>query len=433
MAAGLDFRLLGQFLTICDAPNMATAARKMAVSAPAVSQIIRRIERELGVSVFERSSRGIRLTPAGTLLRQRARDLLEAEADTLEALAPYRNRLLPKLRVQIASTVANYIAPAIVAELNHVVGEIELKSGRVNQAAHDFLRGEFDILISSDDLPEISNLERFRLCRETLIGLVPTTVPKDRINLPWLATNLSMIRFGRGSQIDAATEAYLVKHGLNLPRPIECRTPAPAIELIAQGLGWLITTPLSVAYYLTHSISRPLIWSCLSRGPRERFSSSLIRAGCSICPRRWPASVAPPSIVKSAPGKRAPTPCCPRPLPSMRLKSRLCIRIKPRLRAAIMAGAVRHLDAGRMPDERGRFAAWPGRPRPASRAINLCIACDRAGWHANCVDISGEHAHSVAECDRPGASYHRRRPHPQTRCTLCPPRDRVVGLGAVPN
>jgi DNA-binding transcriptional LysR family regulator len=249
VAAGLDFRSLGQFLAICDAPNMATAARKMALSAPAVSQIVRRIERELGVSVFERSSRGIRLTPAGSLLRQRARELLEAEADMLEALAPYRNQFLPKLRVQIASTVANYIAPAIVAELNQVVGEIELKSGRVNQAAHDFLRGEFDILISSDDLPEISNLERFRLCRETLIGLVPTTVPKDRINLPWLAANLSMIRFGRGSQIDAVTEAYLVKHGLNLPRPIECRTPAPAIELIAQGLGWLITTPLSVAYY----------------------------------------------------------------------------------------------------------------------------------------------------------------------------------------
>jgi DNA-binding transcriptional LysR family regulator len=254
VASGLDFRLLSQFLVVCDVPNMATAARKMAVSAPAVSQIIRRIERELGVAVFERSSRGIRLTPAGSLLRQRARDLLEAEANMREALAPYRNQLVPKLRVQIASTVANYVAPAIVAELSRVVGEIELKSGRVNQAAHDFLRGEFDILISSDHLADIANLERFHLCREKLIGLVPTTVPKERINLSWLAANLPMIRFGRGSQIDAVIEAYLVKHGLNLPRPIECRTPAPAIEIISQGLGWTITTPFGIAYY--HTLNR---------------------------------------------------------------------------------------------------------------------------------------------------------------------------------
>ena len=54
------------------------------------------------------------------------------------------------------------IAPAIVAELNHVVGEIEFKSGRVNQGPHDFLRGEFDILIGINllreglDLPEVS-------------------------------------------------------------------------------------------------------------------------------------------------------------------------------------------------------------------------------------------------------------------------------------
>jgi DNA-binding transcriptional LysR family regulator len=249
VASGLDFRLLNQFLAISDAPNMAAAARKMALSAPAVSQIIRRIERELGVAVFERSSRGIRLTPAGGLLRQRARELLEAEADMLEALAPYRNQLLPKLRVQIASTVANYLAPAIVAELNQVVGEIQFKSGRINQGAQDFLRGEFDILISPDDLPEITNLERFRLCREKLIALAPTSVPKERLNLPWLAANLPMIRFEQGSHIEKVIEAYLGKQGFNLPRPIECRTPAPIVELIAQGLGWTITTPLGVGYY----------------------------------------------------------------------------------------------------------------------------------------------------------------------------------------
>lgn len=249
VASGLDFRLLSQFLTISDAPNMAAAARRMALSAPAVSQIIRRVERELGVAVFERSSRGIRLTPAGGLLRQRARELLEAEADMLEALAPYRNQLLPKLRVQIASTVANYVAPAMVTELNQVVGEIQFKSGRTNQGAHDFLRGEFDILISADDLPEITNLERFRLCREKLIALAPTTVPKEQLNLPWLAANLPMIRFEQGSHIEGMIEAYLAKHGLNLPRAIECRTPAPIVELIAQGLGWTITTPLGVGYY----------------------------------------------------------------------------------------------------------------------------------------------------------------------------------------
>jgi DNA-binding transcriptional LysR family regulator len=253
-ASGLDFRLLNQFLAISDAPNMAAAARKMALSAPAVSQIIRRIERELGVAVFERSSRGIRLTPAGSVLRQRARELVEAETDMLEALAPYRNQLLPKLRLQIASTMANYVAPAIVAELNQIVGEIQFKSGRINQGAQDFLRGEFDILISPDELPEITNLERFRLCREKLIALAPTTVPKERLTLPWLAANLPMIRFEQGSHIEGVIEVYLAKHGLNMPRAIECRTPAPIVELIAQGLGWAITTPLGVGYY--HALER---------------------------------------------------------------------------------------------------------------------------------------------------------------------------------
>jgi DNA-binding transcriptional LysR family regulator len=248
-AHGLDFRQLSQFLTISNSPNMAAAARKMSLSAAAVSQIIRRIERELGISAFERSSRGIRLTPAGILLRERARRLVEAEADMIEALAPYRSQLLPKLRVQIASTVANYVSPVIVAALSQYVGEIQLKSGRVNQGALDFLRGEFDILISSDELSQISNLDRFLLCRESLIALTPPNVGTEQLFLPWVAAHLPLIRFEQGSQIEQVVETYLKLQGLNLPRTIECRTPAPIIELVAQGLGWAITTPLGVGYY----------------------------------------------------------------------------------------------------------------------------------------------------------------------------------------
>ncbi len=249
MSVNLDLRLLSQFLTICSAPNMTAAGRKMGLSTPAVSQIVRRIERELGVVLFERSSRGIRLTPAGNLVKERARELLDSEKDILESLGPYRNQLLPKLRVHVVSTVANYVVPAIVSELNPMVGQIHLKSGRINRTAQNFLRGEFDVLISSEALLDIPDLDRFRLCREALIALVPAGLPKERHSLPWLAANLPMIRFEHGGHMDEVVEAYLARQGLDPPRSIECRTPAPIVELIAQGYGWTITTPFTVAYY----------------------------------------------------------------------------------------------------------------------------------------------------------------------------------------
>lgn len=249
MSVNLDLRLLGQFLVICAAPNMTAAGRKMGLSTPAVSQIVRRIERELGVTLLERSSRGIRLTPAGNLVRARARELLDAEEDILEALAPYRDQLLPKLRVHVLSTLANYVVPAIVSALDSMVGEIELKSGRMNRSAQDFLRGDFDILISGESLSDIPDLERFCICREELIGLAPPGLSREQLSLPWLAANLRMIRFEHGGQMDEMVEAYLARQGLNPPRTIECRTLAPMIELIAHGLGWTITTPFGAAYY----------------------------------------------------------------------------------------------------------------------------------------------------------------------------------------
>jgi DNA-binding transcriptional LysR family regulator len=249
MTMNLDLRLLSQFLTICSAPNMTAAGRKMGLSTPAVSQIVRRIEKELGVVLFERSSRGIRLTPAGNLVKERARDMLDTEKDILESLAPYRTQLLPKLRVHVVSTLANYVVPAVVSELNPMVGELQLKSGRMNRIAQDFLRGAFDILISTEAMADIPDIDRFRLCREQLIALVPAGLARERLSLPWLAANLPMIRYEHGGQMDEVVEAYLAGQGLNPPRTIECRTPAPIVELIARGQGWTISTPFTVAYY----------------------------------------------------------------------------------------------------------------------------------------------------------------------------------------
>lgn len=78
---------------------------------------------------------------------------------------------------------------------------------------------------------------------------MPTSVTKEQLNLPWLATNLPLIRFEQGTHIEGVVETYLAKHGFNLPRTIECRTPGPIVELIGHNLGWTITTPLGVGYF----------------------------------------------------------------------------------------------------------------------------------------------------------------------------------------
>jgi len=76
----VDLRQLRYFLTVAEERRFSSAARRLHVAAPSLSQQIRALERDLGVTLFDRTSRGAELTPAGRVLAERARVIL-AEVD----------------------------------------------------------------------------------------------------------------------------------------------------------------------------------------------------------------------------------------------------------------------------------------------------------------------------------------------------------------
>ena len=82
----MELRHLRYFVGVADAASVSKAALRVHVSQPALSRQIHDLERELGVRLFVRAGRGIRLTAAGDDLLARARDVL-TRADSLGARA----------------------------------------------------------------------------------------------------------------------------------------------------------------------------------------------------------------------------------------------------------------------------------------------------------------------------------------------------------
>jgi DNA-binding transcriptional LysR family regulator len=76
----VDLRQLRYFLAVAEEGRFAAAARRLHLAAPSLSQQIRALERDLRVTLFDRTSRGAELTPAGHVLAERARVIL-AEVD----------------------------------------------------------------------------------------------------------------------------------------------------------------------------------------------------------------------------------------------------------------------------------------------------------------------------------------------------------------
>lgn len=79
----MELLQLKYFLAVAESEHMTNTAKQLHIAQPALTQSIHRLEQELGVSLFERAGRGIRLSPAGAYIRDRVKPAME----TLENVA----------------------------------------------------------------------------------------------------------------------------------------------------------------------------------------------------------------------------------------------------------------------------------------------------------------------------------------------------------
>lgn len=96
------------FLEVAKSEHVTNSAKKLNIAQPALTQSIHRLERELGVPLFERQGRNIRLTAAGTYLRDRiapAVESFETLADDVRAFAAEKQRTV-RVGIFSASNVA---------------------------------------------------------------------------------------------------------------------------------------------------------------------------------------------------------------------------------------------------------------------------------------------------------------------------------------
>jgi DNA-binding transcriptional LysR family regulator len=112
----MELRVLRYFLAVVDEGSVTRAAGAVAVAQPSLSRQLRALETELGVSLFDRSARMLRLSAAGEAFLPMARDLVARADRALAAMARLgTDRAVPLTLVAPETTVADVIAPFLAA------------------------------------------------------------------------------------------------------------------------------------------------------------------------------------------------------------------------------------------------------------------------------------------------------------------------------
>jgi LysR family transcriptional regulator, hydrogen peroxide-inducible genes activator len=102
------------------------AAEACAISQPALSMQIKELEELLGGGLLERGARQIRLTKFGEEVAQRIRDILRSVDELGDFARASRDRLAGRLRIGMIPTIAPYLLPTVIGNLNRVHPELDI-------------------------------------------------------------------------------------------------------------------------------------------------------------------------------------------------------------------------------------------------------------------------------------------------------------------
>ncbi|MDR3080924.1 MAG: LysR family transcriptional regulator, partial [Streptomyces sp.] len=193
-------RHLECFVAVAEESHFGRAAARLGMAQPPLSQRIQRLERELGVRLFERSSRRVTITEAGTLLLADARELLARSETFMVTARRIRDGETGLLRAALTPDITGETLAALLADFQrrHAGLELELLELTTAQQLARFASHDLDVGIVHHPC-DVSGLELGPVLRRELGVLLPRTAAAaelDEVPLSAL-TGYDLILFPR--------------------------------------------------------------------------------------------------------------------------------------------------------------------------------------------------------------------------------------------
>jgi DNA-binding transcriptional LysR family regulator len=179
----VDLRQLEYFVAVARRRHFRRAAEDLFVTQSAVSQQVRRLEAELGLTLLHRTSRGVELTPAGADLLGRAEGLLAEVAATRAAMDAHVGALRGGVRVAATAGDALGLAPALARFAAGQPGvRVALRQASAGDAAALVAQGAVDLAVAALGGAALGGapppeLRAERLAGEALVLVVPEDDP----------------------------------------------------------------------------------------------------------------------------------------------------------------------------------------------------------------------------------------------------------------
>jgi LysR family nitrogen assimilation transcriptional regulator len=277
----MELRSLAYFARIAELGSITRAASHLRLAQPALTRHVQRLEEELGVALFTRANRGVRLTEAGEKLLESATRILRDVERTGDEIRAQDAHPSGRIILGITPTLCPILVPELFARMRRDFPLVELKVMHAGM-----VRLEEFIIDGRVDVALLSELSRSRLIVSTRLAqeeMVLVTKPGARPGGIVGGEELSQTPLILGDGLRAAMVALLAGRGIELHVEIEVNDHETIRLMVQEGAAASILPYSSVARECArglleaHRITEGGIFRTLARGVRVSRTASLAR------------------------------------------------------------------------------------------------------------------------------------------------------------
>lgn len=170
----MDLAQLEIFLSIAEEKSFSRAAEKMLRTQPALSIAIKRLEEELGETLFDRSSKSGTLTEAGKILYSYAQKMINLRDEARESISELRGMFRGRLTIGANESTSLYVLPSLLLEYRkrHPQIKIEVYRNVSEKIPLEVVERNLDFGFLSYD-PMHPSLQSIEVHRDELVLVVP--------------------------------------------------------------------------------------------------------------------------------------------------------------------------------------------------------------------------------------------------------------------
>ncbi|PSL41377.1 DNA-binding transcriptional LysR family regulator [Planomicrobium soli] len=143
----MDIRQLSYFVEVAKHKSFTKAAQTLHLSQPSLSKMVKNLEEELDVTLFDRSARQIALTDAGEVVVEQAQKILNSLDDLSASLYDVMNLKKGKIKIGLPPVISTLFFPTIIAEFQRMYPEVAilLAEDGAKKVEKKVLEGDVDL------------------------------------------------------------------------------------------------------------------------------------------------------------------------------------------------------------------------------------------------------------------------------------------------